>query len=127
MMDETVIQEIANQLGMGVDKAGDFIAANLPQYAALRLWSDVSMLVLLLFITVVLGIAAALLYRHHAALETKGKWSDFDEYAEWAGVAGSLFLIAFVIAAILMIPEIIGWACFPEAQLIREAMNMLGR
>ena len=126
-MDETVIQEIANQLGMGVDKAGDFIAANLPQYAALRLWSDVFILALLLLITVALGIAATLLYRHHAALEAKGKWSDFDEYAIWVGGIGSCFLIVFIIAAIFLVPGIIGWACFPEAQLIREAMDMLGR
>lgn len=34
-MDSTVIQEIANQLGIAVDDAGAFIQQYLPQYASL--------------------------------------------------------------------------------------------
>lgn len=35
-MDDSVIQEIANQLGMAVDQAGQFIQEQLPNFAALQ-------------------------------------------------------------------------------------------
>lgn len=35
-MDSTVIQEIANQLGMAVDQAGQFITEHLPEFAGLK-------------------------------------------------------------------------------------------
>ena len=35
-MDSTVIEEIAEQLGMAVNQAGQFIAENLPDFAALK-------------------------------------------------------------------------------------------
>lgn len=126
-MDKTVIQEIANQLGIGVDRAGDFITTYLPQYAALMIWSDVFTLAVLLLMTVALGIASAKLYKHHKALRADDEWSNFDDYAAWTGVVGVLLAIAFLIAVMLLVPSIIGWACFPEAQLIHQAMGMLGR
>lgn len=35
-MDSTVIEEIAEQLGVGAYQAGQFIAENLPDFAALK-------------------------------------------------------------------------------------------
>lgn len=35
-MDSTVIEEIAEQLGVAADQAGQFIAENLPDFAVLK-------------------------------------------------------------------------------------------
>lgn len=35
-MDPAVIEEIAEQLGMAADQAGQFVAENLPGFAALK-------------------------------------------------------------------------------------------
>ena len=125
-MEETVIQEISEQLGMAVDQTGQFISTYLPQYAALRIWTDAFTLFVLLFITATLAFAATRLYKHHEALEADGKWSDFDDFATFVGIASLFGLVIFLIAAIFLVPNIIGWACFPEAQLIREAVNAIG-
>lgn len=125
-MEDTVIKEIANQLGMAVDQTGQFITTYLPQYAALRMWSDAFTLFILLLVTVILGVVAAKLYKHYKALEAEGKWNSFDEYAMVAGVVSLFFAVIFLGASVVLVPNIIGWACFPEAQLIREAMSAIG-
>lgn len=125
-MEETVIKEIANQLGMAVDQTGQFITAYLPQYAALKTWSDIFVLSMMLLVTVAFGVASAKLYKHYLALKEDGKWNDFDEYAQIAGIASGFCAVVFVIVSMFLVPEIIGWACFPEAQLIREAMSAIG-
>lgn len=115
---ETVIQEIANQLGMAVDQAGQFIAEQLPNYAAMK---AMQISVPLIVLAVIAGIGLVGFIISFAIT----KYFDDD-------VTSSFFLL-FAIAGLILIlglcfflSEIIGWMNYPEAMLIDMALKAVG-
>lgn len=133
-MDKTVIQEIANQLGIGADRAGDFITTYLPQYAALRTWQEVFSVAFAWFLAALLAIALAAVVKAKARAKAKAgddwRYSDKESYdtAIFAiACIASGFLVFAIINTAITVPNIIGWSTFPEAQLISEATRALGR
>lgn len=73
-MDSTVIQEIANQLGLAVDKTGEFIAEQLPNFAQLQILKAIPLpagLWLIFAIAIAVAIISRLIYgrKYKAAIE----------------------------------------------------------
>lgn len=150
-MDSSVIEEIANQLGMAVDQAGVFITEQLPAFAALKvmqasvplyLWSA------LLFIAVIVMIVACLSLKKGVNKEVKRFEEDREalepnerhkvhlvnynleltDYTSFYVVVGAfivtLFLMVILVVVILLcVPKIIGWSNYPEAMLIDMALK----
>lgn len=138
---DTVIQEIANQLGMAVDQAGKFIQEQLPNFAALKVvQSSVPLYVTIgFFIVVTIACAISTFIRHKeykAELEDwknaeTSVWSKRPYFIEdYLGITiiisasvSALLLISVVVELLLFLPDIIGWSNYPEAMLIDMALN----
>lgn len=132
-METTVIQEIANQLGMAADQASIFIATYLPDYAALQVIGETVDLVGKLIALVALScafMAAVLKLRSmYARVELEDDDSDYALVCRillfvlggFAAVA-SLALLTSICSDI---PRIIGWSNYPEAMLIQEVLEKI--
>lgn len=133
-MNETVIQEIANQLGMAVDQAGAFIQTYLPQYAMLK---AVNIGVPVLVFGIVLVVIAVIVYRcfksYRADYAERGHtgrctFGDYVDNSELMFILLALYtgcLVVYIFSLATIIPEMIGWVVFPEAQLISDCMNAI--
>lgn len=139
-MDSTVINEIANQLGMAVDQAGEFIAEQLPGYAAMKAmqlavplaiaWSLV--LVCIIVAAVAIVFCAVVRKRTIEADKESNRHRvrcDFDDYNSFYVFIVSLCIGAFfLLIAVFMTgfdaPSIYGWQNCPEAMLIDMALNV---
>lgn len=118
-MDSTVIQEIANQLGMAADQAGQFITEQLPVFAEMKLWQLTTTLLILLFVFAASVICALISYKTaHIPSE-----SGF-HCCSWTLAAFSL--TALIICTCISLPDIIGWSQYPEAMLIDMALKAVG-
>lgn len=150
-MDSSVIEEIANQLGMAVDQAGAFITEQLPAFAALKVMQNEVplMIVGLLFViaTIVsfVGVYKAVkcakserkLYKEdrEKSIEKIGygisnhgyktEPSDHDSFLVflYVGVVAAFLLVFLVVTALITVPDIIGWSNYPEAMLIDMALK----
>lgn len=114
-MDSSVIEEIAKQLGMAVDQAGQFITEHLPEFAALKIVQATAPLW-------VLGIIAI--------ISLAGFVVSFAVVRDIDNPCAFLFLatflassFAFVLWLILSLAAIIGWSNYPEAMLIDMALK----
>lgn len=118
VMDSTVVQEIANQLGMAVDQAGKFIQEQLPNYAALKiiqLSCPLYILGILAFISLIISIVSYLITRN----------IDNDV----CFISGAVFVVCFIIFVIVLLnslAQIIGWQEYPQAMLIDMALKAVG-
>lgn len=152
-MDSTVVEEIANQLGMAVDQAGQFIAEQLPAFAALKtIQASVPLIVCgsLFVISLIILIASILstvksvkkekerFYADRAALDECERYkinrhcydlalNDYDSYSVvLCSLAATLFLlVVFILAIVITVPEIIGWCNYPEAMLIDTVLHRM--
>lgn len=140
-MDSTVIEEIAKQLGMAADQAGQFIAANLPNFAAMKtVQCTVSLVVSWSIVILCVAVAAASLgltarERRKRMASEKPSWlrdpSDWEDYlgfwvAIFAAVSGAVALIIAAIMTCCIVPDLIGWQSYPEAMLIDMAIKAVG-
>ena len=126
-MNETVIQEIANQLGIAADQAGMFIQTYLPQYALLCASKTFVTLGLMLICTIVLVIICKKLYSF------LNKNNRYDSYAYdncsvlficlvfFTTILGLIFIVSCFVA----LPDAVSWLIFPEGQLIDMALNAI--
>lgn len=124
-MNETVIQEIANQLGIAVDQAGMFIQTYLPQYALLCAAKTFVTLGLMLICLIALIIVCKKLY----SLLRKDDYCEFNEeiivlFICLTGLTVLLGLV-FILGCFIALPEAISWLIFPEGQLIDMALNAI--
>lgn len=128
-MDSTVIQEIANQLGMATDQAGKFITDNLPVFAGMKSMYAISYSITSGVIFVVCLIA--LIFSIRKALKARKK-----EYNRSIEVVISISItiaiisgIALIITGGTMLTNIlafIGWTNYPEAMLVDMAITAIG-
>lgn len=141
---ETVIQEVANQLGIAVNQAGQFIAEYLPAYASLQIMKgSIVLATIWMGACVLLALAItffAITFRQRKSdlmgvSEKRYSLSsftcDFDDYSLfWAFLfCLVVFIILLVFAAAetcIMLPNIIGWQNYPEAMLIDMALKAVG-
>lgn len=145
MMDGTVIQEIANQLGMTVDQAGQFVTTYLPDYAALECMQCTVPLAILSAVTLLLvtaSLVALVVFiraycqeREKGISESRVAWmrgkplvDDFGSF--WVffvtGCVAVVLLLALAITLGNLVPQIIGWQSYPEAMLIDQAVKAIG-
>lgn len=140
-MDSTIIQEIANQLGIAVDQAGQFIVDYLPQYAAMKTVKPI----LFIAITAIILIASFIvfaIYNRKAKVDLTERKKAFEEcenhiwsrypsfedsfYGNVAIVSFCALCVAFLVLIIglfIAVPSIIGWSNYPEAMLIDMALK----
>ena len=145
-MDSTVIQEIANQLGMAVDQAGQFIQDQLPQFAALKVmqaavpmiiaWALFAMLVIVSLIC--LAVCAHYRRKEIDRRETDNNitywerhsryrtdWDDYNSFIAFGyiGIASLLVMVCAIFITAFCAPELYGWSNYPEAMLIDMALK----
>lgn len=128
-MDSTVIQEIANQLGIAADDAGELIQQYLPQYANLQIFYNVMGVIIsavIIAITVVIGRKVFIHKR-----DSIGKMSCVERIVHGDGCTSTIVISAIIVAIFMItivfdIRNIIGWAVFPEASLIDMVLNSIG-
>lgn len=122
MMNEKVIEEIANQLGIAVDQASQFLAQITPQYAGLQtmycgIWS-----VAALILVVLSAIAVKIAFKKYK--ENKDTY-DEDTYI-WATIS---FLVLGAIATTFLIYaslNFLGWLLFPDAKVMEMVLSAVG-
>lgn len=139
-MDSTVIEEIANQLGMAVDQAGQFITEHLPAYAGLKAMHAIvpTVMVWAVFLALAIVCVIAISVCAKAKERDTDAWlqSNGDYYSkpDWNNylsmyvffVVGFFAMLVLVIAIAVTancLPDIIGWQSYPEAMLIDMAMK----
>lgn len=139
-MDSTVIQEIAKQLGMAVDQAGQFVTEHLPAFAGLKVIQSVVPLVIvwamffILLIAALIALTIAVKTRNKDNKdEEKTKWRnrDLDDYISfwvfvYVGIFAAIILVSAVIFTGCAVPDIIGWSNYPKAMLIDMALKAVG-
>lgn len=125
-MDSTVIQEIANQLGMAVDQAGAFIQEQLPQFAALKAMQSTIPIIatwVIFGVLVIIGISAVIIYAvFNKRLKYEVESALFEVILASLTLSGIMILIAIVTTA-FCVPNIIGWSEYPQAMLIDMALK----
>lgn len=137
IMDSTVIQDIANQLGIAVDQAGQFITEQLPAFAGLKVVQNAVPLVIswaFFLVLAAVSITALVMTSKSVrkAKENESIWeSDYLDHASFYvfGIVGAFAIFALIIATIVSactIPDIIGWSQYPEAMLIDMALKAVG-
>ena len=126
----TVIEEIASQLGIAVDQAGQFISDYLPQYAAMRAAHSLTYLSLwALALTISIAIFIVV-FKHvrHMGID------DIEKNVN--NMVVTLFLVCIGIVIIFLIAvgfmsvpgwisNFIEWSNFPEAKLINMVLNRI--
>lgn len=143
---ETVIQEIANQLGMAVDQAGQFITEQLPNFAAMKIMQitvglTISWVCFLIPAIVSLSALFIALKHKKSDKEHRGEYGykpygrygghDLDDYASFhvfafAGIVAIFIFAVCVGLTAINLPNAIGWQNYPEAMLIDMALKAVG-
>lgn len=128
-MDATVIEEIANQLGMAVDQAGAFVTNILPQYAGLQMLQNIiglSVATIVIIACIVVFVAYYKYVNKRAENDTRyEEWerrSDINRCALVCGLIG-IFAIAGIF---IFLYHALGWHFFPEAMLLDMALTKIG-
>lgn len=140
-MDPTVIEEIAEQLGMAADQAGQFVAENLPDFAALKamqcagpLVAFLVLIAILMLVAITAGIVLAKarakerLKYENGQTKLQNSWDDYISF--WILAPALLFLgIVFMISLVVVpsvVTDLVGWQQYPEAMLIDMALKAVG-
>lgn len=118
-MDSTVIEEIAEQLGMAVDQASAFIADHLPDYAAMMATRAMFPIQFGVVLLLVLSAVAVLSY------VLSGGNSDNDFFV-MSSVGAVVLFVLLAIYVFIVGPDIVGWSQYPEAMLIDKVLGHLG-
>lgn len=142
-MEATVIQEVANQLGLAADQAGQFITEHLPAFASMKVvqaWSAIGGMasVVVLFCAIsLIALAIAVKQRNADRLRIKEQGYSYcqsrklDDYTPFfvsivSAAVALMFMVFFVMLLSSCIPTIIGWQNYPDAMLIDMAIKAVG-
>lgn len=127
-MEVTVIEEIANQLGMAVDSTGDFITTMLPQYAGLKTLESGMVAFGCLIVIIVCAIIFKVCYAKYMKEKAEGSKSHLfldDDLFTYSVACGIPAAVALVMLLIFMY-KALGWLFFPEAMLIDMVLMEIG-
>lgn len=119
-MNSTVIQEIANQLGMAVDDAGMFIRQCLPQYAGLQIFYNVMTAILGVMFIIITIVVARKIFVHQ-------QHDMCGEFCTTTIVVSTLIIMLCICILVCNIGDAVGWAVFPEASLIDTVFDCVGQ
>lgn len=131
-MDATVIEEIANQLGMAVDTAAQFVADILPKYATLQIIEDLGFVFgSLLLIGIVCAILKGVDKWAQKQVEATKDLSYYEKFNQetYRFVMIVLMVVAGIATVVLFplcisyIVDAITWGVCPEAKLLELAIS----
>lgn len=130
-MDETVIEKIAEQLGIAADKATQFLGQIIPQYAGMRAFDSFSVGLCFLIAALFFYIAARFLYLNSKTWVVSDDMGyDEKEEAEknyFCSLVGffvcTVLGVLFLLVTISSICDTISWLCFPEAHVFQMVLN----
>lgn len=112
---ETIVQKIANQLGMPVDQAGQFLAEQLPNYASMRMMQISACLIIVAAIAVICLVGLII-----SLAVAKDSESTCATAFLCCFISVTVFL---VLMSFFLLPDLIGWMNNPEAMLIYKALQ----
>lgn len=124
-MDATVIEEIANQLGMAVDQAGAFVTNTLTQYAGLQTLQSIIGLILTIVVTIACVVILVAYYKHvNKMAENDSIYKEWELHGDIAICAFACVLLVILATAALttFLYHALGWHFFPEAMLLDMAL-----
>lgn len=143
-MDSSVIQEIADQLGLAADAAGSFIQEHIPEFAAMKAMQTIIPLIViwaLLGIGIIVTLVAAIVFARQRKVDMdrkdQGKHPrysrncasmDCEDYPSFtvfvfAGIVSAALLVISVIATVNTMGDFIGWLQYPDAMAIQLALD----
>lgn len=135
---ESVVEEIAKQLGIAAETTGQFIATYLPDFAhlqALKMAVPLVVVWILFALCMVVALVAFVVcvkVRRVAIAEDSiwhpRNWYNYTSFwvSMTALVVGSFLLFIGVLATAVNVPQIVGWFDFPEAMLVDMALSKIG-
>ena len=122
-MNEKVIEKIADELGIAVGTAGDFIADMLPQYAALQIMNTIPCVIILLLVCIAAIVAIVICVSR--LKKEDDNWEYRVDYL-MSSIGVAIVLVFCILLLSTIITEIAGWYMFPEAMLLDMAMEAVG-
>ncbi len=135
-MDATIVQEIANQLGMAVDATSEWLSATLPLYAGYRTAVAVAWTIISAVVVVVSLLAAVVLYRRtNAAIARENEGSNRWKSHDWFDhpvpyviiIALAICAVIFLIPLFVNIDALVRWSLFPEGATLDMVLKAVQR
>ena len=127
-MNEKVIEEIANQLGIAVDQASQFLVQIIPQYAELQMLNYGILAVAALILVIIAVVVAKIGFKEYR--ECAGSddiWHCIDDTTWFWVTLTSLTIGAVATAAFLYFTQqVSGWLLFPDAKVVEMALKAIG-
>ena len=123
-----VIEEIANQLGIAVDQASQFLVQIIPQYAELQMLNYGILAVAALILVIIAVVVAKIGFKEYR--ECAGSddiWHCIDDTTWFWVTLTSLTIGAVATAAFLYFTQqVAGWLLFPDAKVVEMALKAIG-
>lgn len=127
-MNEKVIEEIANQLGIAVDQASQFLVRIIPQYAELQMLNYGILAVAALILVIIAVVVAKIGFKEYR--ECAGSddiWHCINDTTWFWVTLTSLTIGAVATAAFLYFTQqVAGWLLFPDAKVVEMALKAIG-
>lgn len=127
-MNEKVIEEIANQLGIAVDQASQFLVQIIPQYAELQMLNYGILAVAALILVIIAVVVAKIGFKEYR--ECAGSddiWHCINDTTWFWVTLTSLTIGAVATAAFLYFTQqVAGWLLFPDTKVVEMALKAIG-
>ena len=127
-MNEKVIEEIANQLGIAVDQASQFLVQIIPQYAELQMLNyGILAVAALIFVIIAVVVAKIGFKEYRECAGSDDIWHCIDDTTWFWVTLTSLTIGAVATAAFLYFTQqVAGWLLFPDAKVVEMALKAIG-
>lgn len=119
-MNEKVIEEIANQLGIAVDQASQFLGDMIPQYAGLQALNMAGGA----FVALGFLVGGLIAVKIGIPMYKNRKDRCDDRYWSPLGFGGAAAISAFTCLVIILC-NIAGWVMFPEAKVMEMVLDKI--
>lgn len=127
-MNEKVIEEIANQLGIAVDRASQFLVQIIPQYAELQMLNyGILAVAALIFVIIAVVVAKIGFKEYRECAGSDDIWHCINDTTWFWVTLTSLTIGAVATAAFLYFTQqVAGWLLFPDAKVVEMALKAIG-
>lgn len=127
-MNEKVIEEIANQLGIAVDQASQFLVQIIPQYAELQMLNyGILAVAALIFVIIAVVVAKIGFKEYRECAGSDDIWHCINDTTWFWVTLTSLTIGAVATAAFLYFTQqVAGWLLFPDAKVVEMALKAIG-
>lgn len=120
----SIIKEIANQLGIAADKAGELVMMVVPQYAGMQVVKNSVSALMALVIIIIAVFALKRFLKWHKEFN----FNKYDKFGEYCSLATALIVAAFVFiytgyVFATSLTNAIAWGVFPFGELLEIALT----